>query len=104
MISELGRYASANSGDDAVVRDSLRLPPTPAAELELVQLERICLKANTAYRLRLANSGGKGFSNQVYVVRIGGTYAVLDPDFNYGKRGNWTIVMMDRGFRPLAVY
>jgi hypothetical protein len=73
-------------------------------ELRLEQLEQVCLKANAAYRHRLADSGGKGFSDRVYVIRIGRTYAVLDPELNYGKPGNWTIVILDRRFRPLAVY
>ena len=104
LISELGRYASSRSGGDAAVRDSLRLPAIPADRLHLEHLESVCSKANAAYRRHLANSGGIGFSDRVYVVRIGRAFAVLDPDLHYGQPGNWSVVIMDRSFRPMAVY
>jgi hypothetical protein len=104
LIAELARYSSATRGGDLVVRDSLRLPATPAAQLRLAQLERVCTKANTAYRRRRENTGGTGFSDRVYVISIGRTSAVLDPGLNYGQPGNWTVVILDRKFQPLAVY
>ena len=104
LIAELGRYSSSSRGGDAAVRDSLRLPAMSADQLHLEEHEEICSKANAAYRRRLADSGGIGYSDRVYVVRIGRTLAVLDPELNYGEPGNWTVVIMDRNFRPLAVY
>jgi hypothetical protein len=88
--------------------DSLRLPFVPANELKLVADERTCRKANQAYQAELQNTGGSGFSGRVYVVRVGTSYAVLDPALRYGAEYGapdfWTVLITDSNFKPLAIF
>ena len=103
----IGLYASAALGTPkAVVRDSIRLAAVPANQVVLVTQTTTCKKANTAYQNRLASKGA-GLTNQVYVLQVGTTYAVVDPGFYIGPYTDphdWTIVIMDSHFKPLALF
>lgn len=101
----MGTYSGANPGTpEAVTRDSLRLPAVPASQVTIVTTTTTCKKANTAYQSQLAGAG-TGFSNQLYVLQIGTTYAVLDPAFYIGppmNPHNWVIVILDSHFKVLS--
>jgi hypothetical protein len=104
LISELGRYTSDTTGGNRAVRDSLKLPVLAANQLVLVTSESVCKKAKNAYQNDRAGTGGSGFTGRVYVVKIDTRYAVLDPGFNYGEPGNWTVLILDSHYQKLAVY
>ncbi len=104
LIAEVARYSAATHAGDIAVRDSLRLPAVPANQVVLVTQDPVCKKANVAYQADRAITGGSGFSGRVYVVKIGTTYAVLDPSFSYGRPDNWTVVIMDSRYRTLSVF
>lgn len=106
LIHELARYSAATTGGNAVVRDSLRLPYTPAAQVVLVTNESVCKKANAAYQADRAGKGG-GLSGRVYVVAVGNTYAVLDPSYRYDP--TWphpsrTILIVSSRFERLSLF
>ena len=103
LIRELSRYATATSGDDQLVRDSLHLPLVSPSQVVLTTQEAVCKKANQAYQSKLTNSGSTAFSGRVYVVQIGSFYAALDPAFNYGDPRFWTVVIMDSRYKPLSI-
>jgi hypothetical protein len=105
LIRELKRYASALSGDERIMRDTLRLPFTSPAQVVLVTSESTCRKANTAYQTAVANSGGTGLTGRVYLIKVGAErYAVLDPNYNAGTPGAWTVVIFDSRFKMLSSY
>jgi hypothetical protein len=104
LILELGRYSSATSGDDKAMRDTLRLPLTSASDVVLVTKETTCQKANTAYQTAVNGSGGTGLSGRVYVVKVGNVYAALDPTYNAGEPGSWTVIILDARFKELSSY
>jgi hypothetical protein len=104
LIRDVGRYSSATAGDDKTMRDSLRLPLTSPSQVVLVTTSSICQKANTAYQTAVSASGGTGLSGRVYVVKVGQTYAVLDPNYNAGQPGSWSVVIFDSKFRELSSY
>lgn len=81
-----------------------QLAAVPANQVTLVTQTTTCKKANAAYRSQLAGAG-TGFSNQVYVLQIGTTYAVADPAFYVGPAmnpHNWVILIMDSRFKILS--
>ena len=86
------------------MRDSLRLPLAPASQVVLVTNESTCRKANTAYQTAVNGSGGTGLSGQVYVVQVGTAYAVLDPNYNAGQPGAWSVVVLDSRFKERSSY
>jgi hypothetical protein len=100
---ELERWDRNATGDDAIVRDSLRLPMAQV----IVQTidEKICKNANAAYKVALSGRGS-GFSNQVYVISFNGygVYAVHDPSYRYGTRPVKTVVIFDSRWRFLSMY
>ena len=104
LIVRLGRYSSATSGDDRIVRDSLRLAPTAANQVVLVTSESVCKNARDAHQAFFPNRGGAGFTGRVYVIKIGMTYAALDPGYNYGDPTVWTVEIIDSRYRHLSVY
>ena len=104
LIGELGRYSSSTTVDAMAMRDTLRLTPTPASQVVLVTKETTCQKANTAYRTAVSGSGGTGLSGRVYVVKVGQVYAVLDPTYNAGQPGSYTVVIFDSRFKELSSY
>jgi hypothetical protein len=104
LIQELGRYSSATFGGDKVMRDSLHLTATPASEVVLVTSESTCKKANAAYQTAVTGSGGTGLTGRVYVAKVGQVYGVLDPSYNAGEPGSWTVIIVDSRFTPLSSY
>lgn len=82
---EIVRYTTAQlSPDDAIVRDSARLPAVSAGQVTWVTTESVCKKARTTYQQRLTGHGGTPFSGRVYVLRVGTTrYAAMDPGYHY---------------------
>jgi hypothetical protein len=104
LIATLGRYTSDTTGGNMRVRDSLRLPALAASQVVLVTTESVCKKANAAYQSSVAGTGGTGLTGRVYVIKIGDRYAVLDPGYNYGESGNWTVVILDSHYNYLATY
>lgn len=100
---ELERFAQATSGDNVIVRDSLRLPAVVVI-YQTVE-EKICRRANTAYQEALSGHGS-GFSNQVYVIKFAGSgvHAVYDPEYRYGTRPVRTVVIFDSRWRMLSMY
>ncbi len=102
---EITRYSAAATADEQAVRDSLRLASASPSQVVLVTQETVCRKANSAYKTKLANTGGSGFSDRVYVLQVGNTYAVFDPSFTYdASLGYWTIVVLDSRYKPLSVF
>ena len=101
----MGTYSGGNAGTaEGVTRESLRLAAVPASQVNLVTQAATCKKANAAYQSELAGAG-TGFSNQVYVLQIGDTYAVADPDFYIGppmSPHDWAILIMDAHFKVLS--
>jgi hypothetical protein len=104
LIKELGQFSSATAGDNKIVRDSLRIPLVPAANLTLITSETVCKKARTTYQSTLGGLGGTPFSGQVYVVQIGTVYAVLDPALRFGDPNHWAVQIQDSHFKKLSVY
>ena len=103
--AEMSRYSDPVHPGEFVVRDSLRLPPTPAAQVVFVAQEATCKKARDAYQRELAGSGGGAFSGSVYVLKVGTAYAVLDPGFKYDPDSeNWVIVIMNSQFKKLSMF
>jgi hypothetical protein len=70
----------------------------------LVTSESVCQKARDAYQAFFANRGGTGFTGRVYVIKIGTTYAALDPGYNYGDPTVWTVEILDSRYRHLSIY
>jgi hypothetical protein len=104
LISYLVRFASATSGDNKTVRDSLRVPYTPQNKVKLVTQEAVCIKARDAYVADRAGKGVGGSSGRVYVVAIGTTYAVLDPAYHYSSDPyRWTILIVDSTYQKLSL-
>lgn len=104
LIRELGQYSSAVTGDNKIVRDSLRLPLVAANNLQLVSSETVCKKANTTYQATLGGLGGTPFSGRVYAVQIGTVYAVLDPALHFGDPDNWVVEIQSNKFKKLSLY
>ena len=104
LINELGHFSSATTGDNKVVRDTLRLPLVPAANLTLVTSETVCKKARTTYQSTLGGLGGTPFSGRVHVVQIGTVYAVLDPALRFGDPNHWAVQIQDSHFKKLSGY
>jgi hypothetical protein len=100
---ELERFSQAISGDNVIVRDSLRLPNGGVIVQTLE--ETICRKANTAYKSALSGHGS-GFSDQVVVIKLtrSGGFAVYDPEYRYGTRPVRTVVIFDSRWRMLSMY
>jgi isocitrate dehydrogenase len=99
----IGRYSSATSGDNKIVRDSLHLALVPANQLQVVTQETTCKKANTAFQSFFANTGNNSFSGKVYVVQVGTAYGVVDP--SYRSQANdlvGPILFLDSRFKPLS--
>jgi hypothetical protein len=103
LIEELGRYSSATSGGDLVMRDTLHLVSTPANQLVLITNETACRKANSAYQTAVTSDGGGGLSGRVYVVQVGTRYAVLDPTYNAGDP-TWSVLIFDSKFKLVGYY
>ncbi len=102
---EIGRYSSATSGDNRIVRDSLRLPLVSESQITVVSQATVCKKANTAFQSYWANRGGTAFSGLVYVLQVGGVYAVQDPAYRYRAGGSYTpILFLDSRYRALSVF
>lgn len=103
----IGLYASATGSDPkAAIRDSVKLGSVPASQVVLITQATVCRKANGAYRRFLAGTGGPPFSGQVYVLRAGSTYAVMDPAFYYDPQlpHEWVIVILDSSFKVLSKF
>ncbi len=80
LVAHLANYASATSGGEKPVRDSLHLPYTQANQVKLVTQETVCKKARDTYAADRAGKGVGGSSGRVYVVAIGNNgYAVSTP-------------------------
>jgi hypothetical protein len=102
---EITRYSAPSTADELAVRDSLRLASANPTQVVLATQEAVCKKANAAYKAKLTDTGGSGFSNRVYVLQVGNTYAVFDPAFTYDSSlGYWTIVILDSRYKPLSVF
>jgi hypothetical protein len=97
----LARYAIPNHPDDETVRAKLGLPQT--AQISVVSSESVCKKADAAYRAELTGPGQGGFSGQVYVIKVGTTYAVFDPAYHWGPEpGYYTVIIFDSRWRKLS--
>jgi hypothetical protein len=81
FLAHIARHASATTGADAQVRDSLRLQPTPTDQVVLVQNEGVCRQAAAAYRRELTTAA-EAHTGRVYVVRAGDRFAVLDINYH----------------------
>lgn len=106
FISYMARYASATEGRAKAVRDSLRIPYTPANQVTLVTQEAVCKKARDAYVADRAGKGAGGSSGRVYVLALGNTYAVVDTAYHYSLEApnNWTILILDSRYRRLSLF
>lgn len=107
MIAVLARYATAEPGSlEAEARDSLRIPKARPEGIALVVDQRTCGEAATAYRADLRNQGGRGgFTDTVYVVRIGTrqpAYLVHDPGYLYHSAVAATYTLFDHHWRRLS--
>jgi hypothetical protein len=104
LVAHLANYASATSGGEKTVRDSLHLPLTQASQVKLVTQETVCKKARDAYAADRAGKGVGGSSGRVYVVAIGNNgYAIVDPAYNYASPMDWTILIVDKRFLRLGL-
>jgi hypothetical protein len=107
LTQELTRYVTATSGDNAVVRDSLRLPPATANDVQLVANDSLCTVAATAYAADRQGIGA-GLSSRVFVIKIKTVYVVYDPDFdNYPVVGNpktLVSIVFNSNWQALARY
>ena len=103
MISDIARWSSAASGDDKIVRDSLRLPLVPKNQLQVVTQEATCKKANSALQSAFANTGNNTFSGKVYVIQVGTVYGVVDPSYK-ARAADLVgpILFLDSRFKPLS--
>jgi hypothetical protein len=71
---------TATDGDNAVSRDSLRLPRAAASDVKLITNDSLCAIAAAAYSADRKGTGS-GLSGRVYVVKIKNTYVVHDPAY-----------------------
>jgi hypothetical protein len=98
----------ANSSPGTVwrLRDSLRIPYVPAADVKLVTQEATCTKARDAYNAEVAAPAAfVPPVGRVYVVAMGsGAYAVVDPAYRYSARSFWTIHIQDSRHETLSWY
>lgn len=104
---DIGLYAGAIGTDPkASIRNKIKLDSVPATQVTLVTKSATCSKANAAYQLKLAGTGGPPFSGQVYVLQVGSTYAVMDPAFYYDSQlpKERVIVIMDSKFKALSKF
>jgi hypothetical protein len=105
LVDLVGHFASATDPHDVPVRDSLRLPATPARDVRLVIDEAVCQKAGAAYAEDRGRTGGAGLSGRVYVVQVSMAYAVLDPAFYYDARRRIPVVLvLDSTYRTLSIF
>jgi hypothetical protein len=105
LILDVGRYTSATTGDNKVVRDSLRLPSLSPGQITVVTQETVCKKASSAFQSYWANRGGTAFSGRVYVLQIGSVYGVTDPSYRYRAANPDTpLLFLDSRYKALSVY
>jgi hypothetical protein len=110
FLAHIVRYASAESGEDAAVRDSLRLHYTPRARVHLVSDEQLCSQAAAAYRADLTTAADT-HTGRVYVVQASDRFAVLDLDYHIAPRRpgvlhgeNWIIAIFDSTWRRVSLF
>ena len=106
LTREIARYSSALGGDDAIVRDSLRLRALPPEELRLVAEESICRRAAAAY-LKELDRNLDTFSERVIVLQAADRYVILDPAYRYALNSRWPlwfVVITDAEFRRLSLF
>lgn len=100
---DVGRYSSATAGEEKIMRDSLRLPLVPANQITGVTQEATCRKANAALQSLFANTGNNTFSGRVYVLKVGNSYAVVDPVYRHDPNiPVGPILVLDSHFKPLS--
>jgi hypothetical protein len=104
LLARIRFYTEAQEGDNAIVRDSLRLPSMPASAVHLIADEAVCYRAARAY-FGLLHRNLDTVSGRVYVVQAGDRYAVVDPAWSYSlQRRHWLVAILDQEFRPLAYF
>jgi hypothetical protein len=103
LIKWLGTYSSATSGGLLETRNALKLPLTPANQLELATQEGTCKKVKPTYEAAANAEGGTGLSGRLYVVKVGTVFVAVDPDYHWGADpGWWKVVTMDSRYRKLS--
>jgi hypothetical protein len=109
FLAEVTQYAAAESPNNAAVRDSLRLQPTPKKWIKLVEDETVCSQAAAAYRRELTTAA-ETHTGRVYVIQARDRYAVLDVDYHIAPRRptlhgtNWIIVIFDATWGRLSLF
>ncbi len=104
LLARIRFYTEAQEGDNAMVRDSLRLPSVPASGVRLIVDEAVCHRAARAY-FGLLHRNLDTVSGRVYVVQAGDRYAVVDPAWSYSlQRRHWLVAILDQEFRPVAYF
>jgi hypothetical protein len=110
FLGHIARYAAAESGNEAAVRDSLWLQYTPKERVVLVSNEEVCRHAAAAYRAELTTAA-ETHTGRVYVVQAANRFAVVDLDYHIApsRAGvlhgtNWIIAIFDTTWRPLSLF
>jgi hypothetical protein len=83
MIAMIKSYALATDSIGKATADSLGIPAvTSASNIQLITKEATCKSANTAYQAG-ATGARQTLSGRVYVVQVGSSYVVWDPQYRY---------------------
>jgi hypothetical protein len=104
LLARVRRYTEAREGDDAIVRDSLRLPSMPGSEVRLVSDETVCRRAALTY-FGLLNRNLDTVSGRVYLLQAQERYVVVDPTWRYSlQRRRLFVAILDQEFRSLRFF
>ena len=79
LIQYLTGIATGTDVPYTTMRDSLHVPAVAANQISLITQENTCKKAAATYDARIVSWGGTAKTRQIYVVRVGSTYAAFDP-------------------------
>lgn len=83
MIQLVTKFATATDPGWVAARDARGIPAVASASnVVLITKENICKSANTAYQ-GVATGARQTLSGRVYVVQVGTSYVVFDPNYRY---------------------
>jgi len=102
LLNQIRHVASSADAKMVTYRQCMKIPQTPAGQVQFVTDTRICSKARDAYTAAIKRTDGVQPSGRVYVIQVGDVYVVHDP---VQLTGEFQIQMtLSRNYKILAKY